>query len=199
MSNDSKHPSQDGDAAKEVKQTGVKSTEAPQAQSEGIPNDADELRALVRLLIAKERKVLVEDAATEAARISRQKQRSATATNNFHKRNTKQGRCVHEKGGVHRNKKISDPSVYIHRYIDGTLVIKCQGCNFAWKEGDTKRYITRFGIKQPNVTGKSWVDALEMLSRSTNTMSATEIPMKPAELPVIPLPGSEAGEEGADE
>jgi len=188
---------QDGDAAKEVKQEAeVKPTAAPQTQSEAIPSDAEELRALVRLLIAKERKTLVEDAAVETARIQRQKQRNATAINNFHKRNTKQGRCVHEKGGAHRNKKISDPSVYMHRYIDGTFVIKCQGCNFAWKEGDTKRYITRFGVKQPNVTGKSWLDALEMLSRSTNTMTSTEIPMPEAPRPIIPLPGGGAEEAG---
>jgi hypothetical protein len=182
MSNDSKHPSQDGDAAKEVKQQAV---EVP----ETIPNDTEELRALVRLLIAKERKSLVAEEAVETARIARQKQRNASATNNFKKRGSKQARCVHEKGGAHRNKKISDPSVYMHRYIDGTLIIKCQGCNFSWKEGDTKKYITRFGVKQQNVTRLGWADALEMLSRSTNTMTSSEIPTTPPTH--IPLPGGE--------
>jgi hypothetical protein len=163
-------------------------------EAQSAAEEAAELKMLVKLLLQQQKKTLVADEATEGARIARQKQRNATAKNNYLKRGSKQSRCLHLKGGAHRNKKISDPSVYMHRYIDGTYVIKCQGCNFAWKEGDAKKYITRFGVKQQNVTRLSWEDALEMLSRSTNTMTSSEIPTTPTTH--IPLPG---GEEEADE
>jgi hypothetical protein len=198
MSNDSKYPSQDGDAAKEVKQQANQQAEVPVlSEEQSAAEEAAELKMLIKLLLQQQKKTLVADAAVETARIARQKQRNASAIHNFHKRGSRQTRCLHEKGGAHRNKKISDPSVYMHRYIDGTLVIKCQGCNFAWKEGDTKKYITRFGVKQPNVTRLGWADALEMLARSTNTMTSSEIPTS-AKPPVIPLPGGESEEETAD-
>jgi hypothetical protein len=188
--NDSKQPSQDGDAAKEVKQQSKQQAEVPVlSEAQSAIEEAAELKLLVKLLLQQQKKTLMADEAVETARIARQKQRNATAINNFQKRGSKQARCLHLKGGAHRNKKISDPSVYMHRYIDGTYVIKCQGCNFAWKQGDTKKYITRFGVKLPNVTRLSWDDALEMLSRSTNTMTSSEIPTTPTAH--IPLPGGD--------
>jgi hypothetical protein len=70
-----------------------------------------------------------------------------------------------------------DFAVYLHTYIDKRSVIRCFICGMKWRVEDTAEILTRNGHKIVNHTKVGWREATQMLSRSTNTPSSSEIPL----------------------
>lgn len=137
------------------------------------------LQALVQLLLAERQDALTEKQDKEKAKQARETQRKINSQYNEAETKKRQELCTHKKGGKKGPKAGRlDYAVYFHTFIDATSVVKCQICSAKWKAGDTREHLVRRGKQIPNHTRIGWQDALEMLGNSTNTASASEIPLQ---------------------
>lgn len=106
---------------------------------------------------------------------------------------TKQRKCNHLKGSENAKLRMKsggdDYLVYLHTFISGDQVVKCNKCSMRWRPGDTREFLIKNGKKVFNHTMSqdghpiSWQDALMMCNKSSNTPSSSEVVLKAAPLP----------------
>lgn len=138
--------------------------------------DQDQFMAMLALLVKKEARLAEKEAALEEALQARDAQRKHESESFTIAKIESQKSCKHLKGGKSRTRgQQKDPNVYSHKFTDGTVVIKCNGCGAKWFQGDTKEYLSRNGSKIPNWTNIGWHEACEMAEDSSNRPSSSEI------------------------
>lgn len=131
--------------------------------------------ALLSIMMAKEARIAEKEAALEEALQARDKQRKLESENYTIAKITQQSNCKHLKGGRGRTRgQQRDPSVYLHTYTGGDVVIKCHLCSARWLPGDTDEFLKRNGSAIPNWTGIGWRRAFEMTEDSSNKPSSSE-------------------------
>jgi len=146
-------------------------------------NTNNTLERVLQLLLVRESGALEREAAEKERHKALAKQREKNQTQSAYNLMVLQRKCLHIKG---KGRKASyspegqaairrdDPAIMFHRFIDGSMVIKCLLCQSRWKPGDTKEFLTRNGKKIPNHTSISWEDAVALSHKSTNTMTSSE-------------------------
>lgn len=145
---------------------------------------SSKLERLLELLLVRESGALESEAAEKESQKARAVQREKNQVRNAYNLMVLQAKCLHIKG---KGKKANyspegqaairrdDPAIMFHRFIDGSMVIKCLLCQSRWKPGDTKEFLIRNGGKKiPNHTRLSWEDAVALTYKSTNTMTSSE-------------------------
>lgn len=142
------------------------------------------LEALVKIMLEGQARQLLKDQAEQAAIAQRNAQRKKNAESHFEDGANTQAKCRHLKGGKGPKRRGfgKDFAVYIHTYPNAEQVIRCFLCNMKWKRKDTREFLVRGDgngklVKIPNHTNLGWAEAVEMLADTTNTPSASEIPI----------------------
>ncbi len=158
-------------------------TSSPTSGSTGIAPSV--LEALVKTMLAREARLADKEAKEIADFEHKQVQRKRNADSHFNDANQTQLNCRHLKGGKGRKRRGfgKDYAVYIHTYPNAEQVIRCFLCGMKWKRRDTDEFLVRGDgngkiVKIPNHTGVGWAKAVEMLAETTNTPSASEIPIQ---------------------
>lgn len=140
--------------------------------------DASAITTLLQIMLQREARAAREEEAKHQAIAKRQAQRDRNAASHFQDELSVQAKCKHLKGGRTRLRtQIDDYAVYMHTFINGERVIKCQLCAAKWKIKDTIEFLYRYGKQVANHTGIGWKEALQMLGKSSNKPSSSEIPM----------------------
>jgi len=174
---------------KEVKD-GKTAAPATPATANAAAKPIDKMELLLELLLGQKQDELEKQAAQKQRQKALSIQREASTSQNALNLIKLQMRCNHLKGkgrktGKHENiyaERLNDPNVYLHSFIDGTAVIRCLTCGAKWKGGsgvaqnDTREFLFRNAKKIPNHTKLSWEDALQLVQKSTNQPSSSEIP-----------------------
>ena len=146
---------------------------APISAAPAAPTDTQSLAALVQLLLADRQEQLLERQAKAAALAEREKQRKINAEFQEKRKRDSQAICTHKKGGKNW-KGALDYAVNHHTFVNGESYIRCLICGAKWKEQDTAEYLVRRGQKVPNHTKIGWIEAMRMLSDTTNTPTSSE-------------------------
>lgn len=145
-----------------------------QAASGGDLDDAG-FKALLQLMMMKEKRLILKEAELERIQTHRDQQARVNSEQYTISKIETQKNCKHLKGGKSRQRgQQKDPAVYAHTFTDGTTVIKCQICGARWMPKDTKEYLNRNGSAIPNWTGIGWREALELAGESSNKPSSSE-------------------------
>ena len=145
-----------------------------QAAKGGDLSDGD-FKALLQLMMLKEKRLIVKEAAAEQVLAAQDKQSRENSLQYAAAKMETQKNCRHLKGGKSRQRgQQKDPAVYAHTFTDGTTVIKCQLCSAKWTPKDTAEWYTRGTVKVKNWTGIGWREALEMAGESSNRPSSSE-------------------------
>lgn len=132
-------------------------------------------KALLTLMMMKEKRLIQKEADLERVQIERDKQARINSEQYTIAKIETQKKCRHLKGGKSRQRgQQKDPAVYAHTFTDGTTVIKCQICGARWMPKDTAEYLNRNGNAIPNWTGIGWREAIELASESSNKPSSSE-------------------------
>jgi hypothetical protein len=166
---------------KDVLQEGDQKTEQTSASSES-PTKADLMTVIEKLTAAVE----TQTAIAERAGRKDLEAEIRLNTKREHYRNTQddpketvkklQANCDHLKGGRLKNRlAANDFNVFLHRYPDNSVRIKCLSCRMVWFPSDTVETIFRGGKSHPNHTGIDWAGAVKMVKQSTNKSSSSEI------------------------
>lgn len=149
---------------------------APQQAQQPAKMTAIELMAEV--MLKRELRENEKEEARLAAEKKRQDKRDENALSHFNDKLSEQARCRHLKGGKNRVRtQVKDYAVYLHTFINTERVIRCQLCGMKWKPQDTKEFLVREGKKKVNHTRLGWEEALMMVNETSNTPSASEIPL----------------------
>lgn len=136
------------------------------------------LELMAEIMLKREIRENEKEEARLASEAKRQKQRDINARSHFNDKLTEQARCRHLKGGKNRVRtQVKDYAVYMHTFINTERVIRCQLCGMKWKPQDTKEFLVRNGKNTPNHTKLGWEEALAMVNETSNTPSASEIPL----------------------
>jgi hypothetical protein len=144
------------------------------AANGGSLDDAG-FKALLQLMMLKEKRLIVKEAELERIQVERDKQAKVNSEQYTVAKIETQKSCRHLKGGKGRQRgQQKDPAVYAHTFTDGSTVIKCQLCGAKWMPKDTVEYIHRSGSAIPNWTGIGWREALELAGESSNRPSSSE-------------------------
>ena len=162
------------DQMNEPVKSGQGTNPAP-APSAALSTDTDVLRQLVALMLAEREEALLEKKEKLRALQAKNEQRRINAEYRVADDNRKQTICTHLKGAKGVKGFQTDYAVYAHTFTDGSSYIRCQICAAKWRNQDTVEYLVRGGQKIPNHTKIGWVEALGMLSKTTNTPSKSEM------------------------
>jgi hypothetical protein len=136
------------------------------------------LDTLIQIMLKREARIAEQEEKVEESKRSKAAQRRRNAESNFDDDKERQSRCKHLKGGKNRLRtQVKDFAVYLHRFINNEQVIRCTLCGAKWKVRDTKEFLYRYGKRVENWTGIGWVEALAMVSESSNKPSSSEVPM----------------------
>jgi len=165
----------------------VKPSNQDGAVPESNPTQAkpiDKMELLLELLLGQKQDELEKQVAQKQRQKALGIQREASASQNALNLIKLQMRCNGRRAGKHENiyaERLNDPNVMMHTFVDGNAVIKCLTCGAKWKGGsgaqnDTREFLFRNGKKIPNHTKLSWEDALQLVQKSTNQPSSSEIP-----------------------
>jgi hypothetical protein len=150
----------------------------PVAPAAGQTLDSQAITTLLQIMLSREARLAREEEAKQKAIDQRQVQRNRNAASHSEDAQAIQTKCKHLKGGRSRLRtQIDDFAVYMHTFINGERVIKCQLCGAKWKANDTVEFLFRYGKKVANHTAIGWKEALQMLAKSSNKPSSSEIPM----------------------
>lgn len=158
--------------------------------SNQIPAAAEsKLERLLELLLAREATNLEVEAANKIRQKARNETSAKSERQNAYNLMLLMSKCKHLKGNGKRGGKqeginadrVADPNLMCHTFIDQTSVIKCLTCGARWKKFadgsyDTAEYLWRGGKRVPNVTKKGWPEMVDMMNRSTNMPSSSEVP-----------------------
>lgn len=143
------------------------------------------LEALVQIMFEDRARQIAKEQAVEAALAQKQAQRKKNADSHYADASLGQTRCRHLKGGRGPKRRGfgKDFAVYIHTYPNAEQVIRCFLCGMKWKRRDTDEFLYRGDgngklVQVKNHTGIGWAKAVEMLADTTNTPSASEIPIQ---------------------
>jgi hypothetical protein len=171
-----------------AQQTVTAAPSVPTASTTAVPQlDPNALMALVQLLLAQQQDAMQDKAEKARAREARDKQHRLNSQHNEKDEKQKQAMCTHRKGGKTGPKSnLIDYAVYMHRFVDESIYIRCLICGMKWKPNDTQEYLVRRGQKVANHTGLSWKDASLFLQNSTNKNSASEVLRDSNQGPVVP-------------
>jgi hypothetical protein len=153
----------------------------PAAPEEKVSADvtAQQLMEFLKLYAAKEARAMAVEASAEKSYAARAAQREKSTLAHVQKQLVKQSRCRHLKGGRKGPRSgVLDYAVYLHTFINGESRIKCFICNMAWRGQDTVDFLVRNGRQIANHTKIGWAQAQGFLMQSTNTASASEVPMQ---------------------
>lgn len=149
--------------------------------------DPNALMALVQLLLQQQQDTLEAKQDKARAREARDKQHRLNSQYNEKNDKEKQRICTHRKGGKTGPKSnLIDYAVYMHRFINESVYIRCLICGMKWKPNDTAEHLVRRGEKIDNHTGLGWKDANQMLQNSTNKNSASEVLRDSGQGPIVP-------------
>lgn len=160
-------------------------TPAPAQQGQGSPGvSSNVLEALVKTMLEREARLAAKENVEQAAIVKRDAQRKKNAESHFADETGTQAKCRHLKGGKGPKRRGfgKDYAIYIHTYPNAEQVIRCFLCGMKWKRRDTDEFLFRGDgngklQKIPNHTNIGWAKAVEMLADTTNTPSASEIPI----------------------
>lgn len=134
------------------------------------------LESMLEVILRKEERIAQAEEKVLADQKAKNEQRLRNMNLSKDELLAPQKSCRHLKGGKKRKKnQAEDFAVYPHRFVDGTLRIRCTICGAFWQEGDTKETLRRRGKAIKNHTGLSWADACNMVEHSTNKYSCSEI------------------------
>jgi hypothetical protein len=132
-------------------------------------------KALLTLMMMKEKRLIQKEADLERIAAERDKQARINSEQYTIAKIETQANCRHLKGGKGRQRgQQKDPAVFAHTFTDGTTVIKCNICSARWMPKDTREYLFRNGSAIPNWTNIGWREAIEMASESSNKPSSSE-------------------------
>lgn len=146
-----------------------------QSAANGADLDDAGFKALLQLMMMKEKRLIVKEAELERVQGERDKQARINSEQYTIAKIETQKNCKHLKGGKSRQRgQQKDPAVYAHTFTDGTTVIKCQICGARWMPKDTKEYLHRNSMSIPNWTSIGWREALELAGESSNKPSSSE-------------------------
>jgi len=143
-------------------------------------NDTALLLQLVRLLIDDKKVEAEERQAKRVVQKARDKTTRELSEYNEKVEQNKQRICTHLKNQPSKFYKSApsirdDFAVSHHTFPDGNTYIRCLICGAKWHKGDTQETWMRKGQKVPNWTWIGWKEAVQMVAKSTNTATASEI------------------------
>lgn len=142
--------------------------------------DVQALLLMVQLLLDEKREAAEEKAKIRAIREKRDSSdRQLSAYNEKEERN-KQRLCTHLKNLPSRHHFTpralkDDYAVSYHVYPDGVAKIRCLICGAVWHKGDTAEKWTKNNVVVKNWTKLGWIEAMKMVSNSTNTPTKSEL------------------------
>ena len=142
--------------------------------------DVQLLMTMVQLLMEEKAELLADKKQQKLRNAAKDEAYQKLSDYNVEEEHKKQTICTHLKGGRGPKNAKVDYALYHHTFPDASTYIRCQICGMKWKKGDTEETIRRFGKDQPNHTGISWRQAVQLLASSTNTPTTSEVPMKVA-------------------
>jgi hypothetical protein len=158
----------------------------PAAPAQEIVNQAAELSGVSGSKLEQMLALLIEEKVRTSA-LAREEAARVEAKRTQYRRNASDGeratlkfqsKCRHLKGGKNRKARNTpdDFNVYAHVFITGESYIRCNGCDMKWRPTDTKEFVARNGNVYKNHTKLGWAEAMEMVFKSSNQRSSSEIP-----------------------
>lgn len=151
-------------------------------QKQGVTNQSPDLSNQLLEAFLKREKVALQEQETKENLLKQRMEHYAKNSTSRHNATMKsQSYCKHKKGGKLQRAGNVDYSVFIHKYVDQTEVIKCQLCGMKWRKNDTVEFLVRGDKKIKNHTGIGWAEARQMVAQSSNRPSSTEIWLNPIE------------------
>jgi hypothetical protein len=137
---------------------------------------SNDLQDILKVILKREERLAKAEEAVLVAEQAKNAQRLKNMSRSKDEDLAPQRVCKHLKGGKGRKKNQAiDYAVYPHRFVDGTLRIRCTLCGAFWQKGDTVETLFRRGKAIPNHTKLGWKEAVMMVDQSTNKYSSSEI------------------------